>query len=147
MIVEYFDVILVDFSGIFPFKLEKEDILTRQEIVSQRNLETFLVELEKNLGDEFVYIGADLLETKLFHRVITKDGLLELLIGTPVTLLAHYKEIKNAEKFKESLKKTLEKSMPLELVGFATDIEIRKVKKEISHKQSEKIFRKLGGMS
>ena len=143
MNTEFYDVMLVDFSGILPFKLEKEDVLTRQETVAQKNLLSFLIELEKNLGENFTYIGADLLETKLFHRVILKDGLLELLIGTPITLLAHYKESENAKKFKDSLKKTLEKSLPEHLAPLVEEsIEIRKIQKKMDSNPTE--FRKLG---
>lgn len=146
MIVEFYDVLLVDFSGILPFKLEKEDILSRQEQVSQNNLELFLFELEKNLGEEFVYIGSDLLETKLFHRVILKDGFLELLIGTPVTLLAHYKDESKAKKFKESLQKTLEKIIPKNLLLLVEEsIEIKNIKKSLESSKSG--FRKLGKVS
>lgn len=143
MITEFYDVILVDFSGILPFKLEKTDILTRQEQLSQENLERFLADLEKNLDENFVYIGSDLLETKLFHRVILKDGLVELLIGTPITLLAHFKELRQAKKFNDSLQKTLAKILPPKLMPFvAESIEIKKVKKGL--RVSEKGFKKLG---
>lgn len=144
MITEFYDVVLVDFSGLLPFKLEKTEILTRQEEVSQENLERFLVGLEHGLKDEFVYIGSDLLETKLFHRAILKTGLLELLIGTPVTLLGHFKEKDNAQKFKNTLRKTLEEIVPKQLAPLLEEsIEIRRVKKEIS---TQKGLRKLGGV-
>ncbi|MBI4053427.1 MAG: hypothetical protein HY394_05325 [Candidatus Diapherotrites archaeon] len=140
---EFYDILLVDFSGIFPFKLEKEDVLTRQEQLSQHNLETFLLELEKNLGEELTYIGSDLLETKMFHRALLKDGLLELLIGTPITLLAHYKEEKKAKKFKESLERTLEKTIPEHLAPLIQDsIEIKKIKRVLGPPPQG--FRKLG---
>ncbi|MDO8647843.1 MAG: hypothetical protein Q7R70_05535 [Candidatus Diapherotrites archaeon] len=144
MITEFYDVVLVDFSGLLPFKLEKTEILTRQEEVSQENLEQFLVELERGLKDEFVYIGSDLLETKLFHRAILKTGLLELLIGTPVTLLGHFKEKDHAQKFKNTLQKTLEGIVPKQIAPLLEEsIEIRKVKKEIITKKG---LRKLGSV-
>ena len=140
---EFYDILLVDFSGIFPFKLEKGDILTRQEQLSQHNLELFLIELEKNLGEEVTYIGSDLLETKMFHRALLRDGLLELLIGTPITLLAHYKEEKKAKKFKESLERTLEKTIPAHLAPLVQEsIEIKKIKRSLE--PAGQGFRKLG---
>lgn len=39
-----------------------------------------------------------MLEATLFHRVLLKDRLLKLLIGTPITLLCHFKEKENAVK-------------------------------------------------
>ena len=90
MIREFYEVILVDFSGVLPFKLEKEDIFTKQGIVATKNLEKFILDLESSLNYEFIYVGSDLLEAKLFHRLIAKEGLLELLIGTPITLIAHF---------------------------------------------------------
>ena len=151
MITEFYDVVLVDFSGLLPFKLEKEDILTRQEQVSSHNLYFFLSELEKNLGESFVYFGSDLLETRLFHRVLLKDGLLELLIGTPVTLLAHYKEPSNAEKFKDSLQKTLKKTLPKHLVPLVENsIEIKKIEKKfdsVDAINNNVGFKKLGRIS
>lgn len=144
MINEFYDVVLVDFSGILPFKLEKEGILTRQEIVATENLRKFLLDLESSLKYEFIYIGADLLEAKLFHRLIMKDGLLELLIGTPITLMGHFKEKEKAEKFRVSLQKTLNKTVPDLLQPMLADsIEMKKVRKEIVSIQGQK-FRKLG---
>ncbi len=145
MIKEFYDVVLVDFSGILPFKLEKENILTRQELVATENLRKFLLDLENSLQYEFIYIGADLLEAKLFHRLIMKDGLLELLIGTPITLMGHFKDKEKAEQFRTSLEKTLNKTVP-ELLQpmLAESIEMRKVQKEIVPVEQSK-FRKLGG--
>lgn len=144
MIKEFYDVVLVDFSGILPFKLERESILTRQETIATENLRKFLLDLEKILQYEFVYIGADLLEAKLFHRLIMKNGLLELLIGTPITLMGHFKDKSDAEHFKTSLEETLNKMLPKLLQPMIIEsIEIKKVKKEIT--VTEKIgFRKLG---
>ncbi len=145
MINEFYDVVLVDFSGILPFKLEKEGILTRQETVAQENLRSFLLDLERTLEYEFMYIGSDLLEAKLFHRMTMKDGgLLELLIGTPITLLGHFKDKVNAEHFKESLEKTLDKMLPPALKPLMEEsIEIKKVRKEIVPPQGK--YSKLGG--
>lgn len=145
MINEFYDVVLVDFSGILPFKLEKENILTRQEKVATESLRKFLLELETTLQYEPVYIGADFLEAKLFHRLIMKNGLLELLIGTPITLMGHFKEKEEAEHFRSSLEKTLIKSVPNLLQSMLTEsIEVKKVKKEIISAKIQK-FRKLGG--
>lgn len=146
MITEFYDVMLVDFGGILPFKLEKEEILSRQERVSQQKLDFFLVSLEKNMKESFVYVGSDLLETKLFHRIILKEGLLELLIGTPVTLLAHYKDAGKAKKFKQSLQKTLEKIVPEHVASLVEDsIEIKKIQKTLGNFQEG--FKKLGKVS
>lgn len=132
MIKESYDVVLVDFSGILPFKLEKENILTRQEVVAIENLKRFILNLESTLKYELVYLGADFLEAKLFHRLIAKDGLLELLIGTPITLMGHFKERENAEQFKASLEKTLGKTVP-ELLQpmLVQSIEMKRVEREI----------------
>lgn len=145
MINEFYDVVLVDFSGILPFKLEKENILTRQETVATENLRKFLLDLETTLQYESVYIGADFLEAKLFHRLIMKDGLLELLIGTPITLMGHFKEKEKAEEFRISLEKTLNKTLPKLLQPILVDsIEVRKVKKELIVSEKQKLG-KLGG--
>ncbi len=145
MIKEFYDVVLVDFSGILPFKLEKEDILTRKERVATENLEKFLLDLERELKNEFVYIGADLLETKLFHRLITDGGILELLIGTPITLMGHFREKEGAEKFKGSLEKTLKRTLPDILQPLLTEsIELKKVEREIVPFENVG-FKKLGG--
>ncbi len=145
MINEFYDVVLVDFSGILPFKLEKENILTRQEKVATESLRKFLLDLETTLQYQPVYIGADFLEAKLFHRLIMKNGLLELLIGTPITLMGHFKEKEEAEQFRSSLEKTLVKSVPDLLQPMLTEsIEVKKVKKEIISAEMQK-FRKLGG--
>lgn len=144
MIREFYEVILVDFSGVLPFKLEKEDIFTKQGIVATKNLEKFILDLESSLNYEFIYVGSDLLEAKLFHRLIAKEGLLELLIGTPITLIAHFKEKKQADQFKISLENILTKILPDIMQQMLVDsIEIKKVKKEIVAYEQER-FKKLG---
>ena len=145
MINEFYEVTLVDFGGILPFKLEKDDILTRQEKVATENLKKFLSDLESELQYEPIYIGADLLEAKLFHRLILKDGLLELLIGTPITLLGHFKDKEMAEKFKNALKKILIGKIPDVLQQMLIEsIELKKVKRELIPVANSK-FKKLGG--
>lgn len=140
MINEFYDVVLVDFSGILPFKLEKENILTRQETVATENLRKFLLDLEEASQYESIYIGADFLETKLFHRLIIEDGLLELLIGTPITLMGHFKEKEKAEQFRASLEKTLNKTIPDFLQPILADsIEVKKVKREIITAEGQKL--------
>ena len=142
---EFYDVVLVDFSGILPFKLEKDSILTRQEKVATENLKKFLLDLEHAMQYESIYLGADLLEAKLFHRLILKEGLLELLIGTPITLMGHFKDKTMAEKFKSSLEKILINSIPEVLQPMMVDsIELKKVRKEIVPIENN-TFRKLGG--
>ena len=142
---EFYDVVLVDFSGILPFKLEKENILARQELVATENLKKFLLDLEGMSRSEFIYLGADILEAKLFHRLIVKDGLLELLIGTPITLMGHFKERENAEQFKDSLEKVLNEMIPDLLKPMISEsIELKKSKKEIVPLNGQK-FKKLGG--
>lgn len=145
MIKEFYDVVLVDFSGILPFKLEKENILTRQEVVATENLRKFILDLELALQYEFIYLGADFLEAKLFHRLIMKDGLLELLIGTPITLMGHFKEKEKAEQFKASLEKILNKMLPDLLQPLLSEsIELKKVKSELISAEGQR-FSKLGG--
>lgn len=133
MIKESYDVVFVDFSGILPFKLEKENILTRQEEVAIENLKRFVLDLEVALKYESVYLGADFLETQLFHKLIMKDGLLELLIGTPITLIGHFKEKENAEQFKTSLEEVLNKTLPNHLREVLVEsIEIKKIERSIT---------------
>ncbi len=133
MIKESYDVVFVDFSGILPFKLEKENILTRQEEVAIENLKRFVLDLEVALKYESVYLGADFLETRLFHKLIMKDGLLELLIGTPITLIGHFKEKENAEQFKTSLEEVLNKTLPNNLREVLVEsIEIKKIERSIT---------------
>jgi len=144
MIKESYDVVLVDFSGILPFKLEKENILTRQEDVAIGNLRQFILDLESVLKYESVYLGADFLDAKLFHRLIMKDGLLELLIGTPITLIGHFKERENAEQFKTSLEEILNRTLPNHLRPMLIEsIEIKKVERAIVP-SGERRFSKLG---
>ena len=144
MINEFYDVVLVDFSGILPFKVEKEGVLTRQERVATEKLKEFLLNLESATQSEFLYIGADLLEAKLFHRLILEDGLLELLIGTPITLMGHFKDKDKADQFRVSLEATLKTMMPVALQPMLDmSIEIKKVNKEISYIEGGG-FKKLG---
>ncbi len=146
MIKESYDVILVDFSGILPFRLEKENILTTQETVALEKLKEFIINLESELKYELVYLGMDFIETKLFHRMIMKDGILELLIGTPITLMGHFREEESAVQFRDCLEKTISKTLP-ELLQplLEQSIELRKIDKEISSNYKKVGFNKLGG--
>ena len=146
MIKESYDVILVDFSGILPFRLEKENILTTQETVALEKLKEFIINLESELKYEVVYLGMDFIETKLFHRMIMKDGILELLIGTPITLMGHFREEESAVQFRDCLEKTISKTLP-ELLQplLEQSIELRKIDKEISSNYKKVGFNKLGG--
>ena len=146
MIKESYDVVLVDFSGILPFRLEKDSIFTKQEVVALEKLKDFIASLESELKYEFVYLGMDFIETKLFHRMILKDGILELLIGTPITLMGHFREEKSAIDFRDSLEKTLSKTLPDLLQPLLEQsIEMRKIAKEINPDYKKVGFNKLGG--
>jgi hypothetical protein len=146
MIKESYDVVLVDFSGILPFRLEKDSVFTKQEVVALEKLKDFIASLESELEYEFVYLGMDFIETKLFHRMILKDGILELLIGTPITLMGHFREEQSAIDFRDSLEKTLSKTLPDLLQPLLEQsIEMRKIAKEINPDYKKVGFNKLGG--
>ncbi len=145
MIKESYDVILVDFSGILPFRLEKEGILTPQETIAMESLSKFLLDLESSMKDQFVYLGMDFLEAKLFHRLMVRDGVVDLLIGTPITLLGHFKGKESAEEFKDSLQATLGRTIPERLLPLLDEaIEIRKIDREIEPNYNKVGFSKLG---
>ena len=146
MIKESYDVILVDFSGMLPFRLEKESIFTTQETVALEKLKEFIINLESELKYELVYLGMDFIETKLFHRMIMKDGILELLIGTPITLMGHFREEGNAVQFRDCLERTISKTLPDLLQPLLEQsIELKKIDKEISSDYKKVGFNKLGG--
>jgi hypothetical protein len=146
MIKESYDVILVDFSGMLPFRLEKESILTTQETVALEKLKEFIINLEAELKYELVYLGMDFIETKLFHRMIMKDGILELLIGTPITLMGHFREEESAIQFRDCLERTIGRTLPDLLQPLLEQsIELKKIDKEISSDYKKVGFNKLGG--
>ncbi len=133
MKTEFYDVVLVDFVGILPFKLEKEDIFTKRGTKSKESLETFFKKLEKRLGEEIYYIGCDVFETKLFHRAMIKEAFIEILVGTPITLLAHFEHEVKAKKFKQALEKTLVEIVPDKFKHLIPDaIELKKKQKELT---------------
>lgn len=109
-------VAVLDVNELCPFSVVKtenfEEGLAKQQ-QSQKALAEFIDLLEKNFKQKIFYMGMDIIESKYYERfMFESNGFLEVMMDKPVAINAHFTEKKNAEKFKEALKKTLLKVLP-----------------------------------
>lgn len=68
----------------------------------------FLTKLEKNFKEEIFFIGEDIIAEKLYKRFLfPKSGFMEIMYQAPVSIIAHFIDMKRANRFALALKKTL----------------------------------------
>jgi len=129
-------VAVLDVNEIMPFAVSKEENLEKglQEQEKYREeLVKFIDLLEKNFKQKVYYMGMDIIEAKYYERyMFDKNGFLEVIMDKPVAINAHFTEEKNADKFKEALKKTLIKVLPESPVSqmFVESIQVQTQKEQ-----------------
>ena len=106
----------LDVGELLPFAVKQtRDIrksLEEQE-KSRKELVNFIDKLEKNWKENIYYIGMDIIGEKSYERFIfPKGGFFEIMVEEPIALNAHFVDQKRAEKFLQSLKKTLQQILP-----------------------------------
>jgi len=97
-------------------------------------LSDFIKMMEKNCGNEFYYVGQDVISEKLFHRFLFKDqGFVEFMLGTPSVISAHFVDKKNARVFASCLKTSLKQVLPkgLQTTMALKNIVVQSVKDEM----------------
>ncbi|MBD3156034.1 MAG: hypothetical protein GF368_05275 [Candidatus Aenigmarchaeota archaeon] len=112
-------VVLIDLPEALPFELPmiKTDPtnigeLNQKTEKSEKALFKFIEKLEKEFGEEFSFIGEDVIGEKFYKRFLfPKGGFLEVMYQTPAALIAHFIEKDRAENFSKSLKKIIDKTV------------------------------------
>ena len=118
MMLTHFYVTLLDLPECLPFtfnptgKLEELEKDERLELEAEARLQSFAEQLMNKFGEEFAYIGDDIIGEKFYKRfLLEKNGFMEVMTGVPAVVSAHFTTKERAEKFAEALRKTIEKQV------------------------------------
>jgi len=108
-------VTLVDLPEALPFEIKRgkgiKSILEAGE-EDTKKLFDFIKLLEKEFGEEFSFIGEDVIAEKFYRRFLfSKGGFLEVMSEPPAAIIAHFIEETRAKKFAAALKKVINKAV------------------------------------
>lgn len=113
--LKHYYVTLLDLPEALPFGFnpsglfESMDKDSKNEIKAEKLLLKFVTYLMKKFGDDFAFIGEDVIGEKFYRRFLfEKNGFVEIMTGVPAVISAHFTSKPRAEKFAESLRKTIE---------------------------------------
>ncbi|GEM_PF-1280488 len=116
--LRHFYVTLLDLPEALPFafnpsgKFEEIEKDEKKEIIAEVKLQKFVVQLMKKFGEDFAYIGDDIVGEKFYKRFLfEKSGFLEVMTGVPAVVSAHFTTRARAEKFAQSLRETIKKQV------------------------------------
>jgi hypothetical protein len=106
-------VTLIDLPEALPFvtrkKKEIKFILDAGEEDIKKLFE-FIKILEKEFGEEFSFIGEDIIAEKFYRRFLfPKGGFLEVMSEPPAAIIAHFIDEARAKRFAIALKKAIQK--------------------------------------
>jgi adenylate kinase family enzyme len=112
-------VVLIDLPEALPFELkltkakpEELKELDHESKKSEEKLFEFVSKLEKNLKEEFSFIGEDIIGEKFYKRfLLPKSGFMEIMYQPPAAIIAHFLDIKRAKAFAKALKKTIDQTI------------------------------------
>jgi hypothetical protein len=111
-------VVLIDLPEALPFEImvgSKPGDISRidgKELKAEKELFSFVSELEKNFKEKFSFIGEDIIAEKFYKRFLfSKSGFMEIMYQAPVAIVAHFLDCKRASKFANALKKTIDKKI------------------------------------
>ncbi len=129
-------VTLIDLPEALPFEIrtkkEIKFILESGEEDAEK-LFTFIKILEKEFGEEFSFIGEDIIAEKFYRRFLfPKGGFLEVMSEPPAAIIAHFIDEARAKKFAAALKKAIERT-----VSDKTAIKILQNSVEVSTEKEE----------
>ena len=103
-------VVLVDIPEALPFihkgkKIEKITDIMKIGDEDTKKLFDFVKKIEKEFGEEFSYIGEDIIAEKFYRRFIFRqNGFIEIMSEPPASMIAHFIDEKRAQKFADALK-------------------------------------------
>lgn len=113
-------VTLVDIPEVLPFEVKprkggrkiKVEKLLNEDDENTKKIFEFVELLEKAFGEEFSYIGEDIVGDKFYKRFLfPKGGFLEIMTQAPAAIIAHFVENRRAKKFAAALKKVITKTV------------------------------------
>jgi hypothetical protein len=109
-------VTLIDLPEALPFvtKKKKKEIKFILESGEEdiNKLFEFIKILEKEFGEEFSFIGEDIIAEKFYRRFLfPKGGFLEVMSEPPAAIIAHFIDEASAKKFAAALKKAIAKAV------------------------------------
>jgi len=113
--LKHFYVTLLDLPEALPFaftpsgNFEQMDDDARKEAVADVKLQKFVATLMKKFGEDFAFIGDDIIGEKFYKRFLfEKNGFVEVMTGVPAVISAHFTTKARAEKFAKALRETVE---------------------------------------
>jgi hypothetical protein len=116
---KHIHVTLIDLPEVLPFGFVLKgvdfDLDQKKQVEAEEKLSAFIADLETQFGEEFIFIGEDIIEEKLFKRYLfSENGFFEVMIGFPVVISAHFVDKTRAEKFAECLRSSVKKAVSSE---------------------------------
>ena len=116
--LKHFYITLLDLPEALPFafvpmvNLDDTNKDTKKEEEADRKLQKFVVQLMKKFGEDFAFIGDDIIGEKFYKRFLfEKNGFLEVMTGVPAVISAHVTTKARAEKFAKALRETIQKQL------------------------------------
>src|SRR3989338_6475141 len=116
--LKHFYVTLLDLPEALPFtfnpsgNFEDLDEDAKAEIRAELKLRRFVSALMKKFGEDFAFIGDDIIGEKFYKRFLfEKNGFLEVMTGVPAVISAHFTTKARAEKFAKALRETIKKQL------------------------------------
>ncbi len=129
-------VVLIDLPEVLPFEVKKKKDIKEILEVGEEDLKKvfeFVDLLEKEFGEEFSFIGEDVIAEKFYRRFLfPKGGFMEIMTEPPAAIIAHFIELERAKKFAEALMRVLNK-----IVKEKTVCDILKKSVEVSTEKEE----------
>ncbi|HIH20771.1 TPA: hypothetical protein HA244_05885 [Candidatus Micrarchaeota archaeon] len=105
---------MLDLPEALPFafmpsgKFEEMESDAKNEEAAEKKLLAFTIQLMQNFGEDYAYIGEDVIGEKFYRRfLLEKNGFFEIMTGIPAVVSAHFTTQDRAQKFAEALKKTI----------------------------------------
>ena len=106
----------LDVGEFLPFGIKETTKLgdqIKEQERAKKELEKFIIMLEKEFGEPIWYMGTDIIGEKYYERFIFENGgFLEVMMESPVAINSHFVHENRAEKFREALKNSMSKILP-----------------------------------
>lgn len=119
--LKHFYVTLLDLPEALPFSFTPSDEFKDLELDSKKEAEAdtklmrFVSLLKKKFGEDFAFIGDDIIGEKFYKRfLLEKNGFVEIMTGVPSVVSAHFTNKQRAEKFAKALRETIKKQVTSE---------------------------------
>ncbi|MFP4402953.1 MAG: hypothetical protein ACLFPJ_01210 [Candidatus Woesearchaeota archaeon] len=126
----------LDVGELVPFLVKEKNNLIdsiKEQKRAKTELEKFIEILQKNFKEKIYYIGMDIDEKTYERFIFEKSGFLEVMIESPLALVAHFIKEKRAKNFHVALKKSLFEILPKNKISelFINSIEVQTEKEQM----------------